>query len=124
MRLPSESTQQGEIDMDREDVGDVTEGCFIVVKLSCVGGKSAKYYVAKVVEACEEEEDGEESYEVNFLRQSAKVPGKFVFPDVEDASEVEARFIVKVLPPPVHQNKMTKRQNQFVSFDCGLSYCE
>ena len=74
----SESTQQGEIDMDKEDVGDVTEGCFIVVKLSCVGGKSAKYYVAKVVEACEGEEDGEESYEVNFLRQSAKVLGKCV----------------------------------------------
>ena len=110
--------------MDKKDVDDVTEGCFLVVKLSCVGGKSAKYYVAKEVEACEEEEDGEESYEVNFLRQSAKVPGKFVFPDVEDASEVEARFIVKVLPPPVHQDKMTKRQNKFVSFDCDLSYCE
>ncbi|GFS19699.1 hypothetical protein ElyMa_001551200 [Elysia marginata] len=91
--------------MDREDVGDVTEGCFIVVKLSCVGGKSAK-----VVEACEEKEDGEESYGINFLRQSAKVPGKFVFPEVEDASEVEAPFIVKVLPLPVHQDKMTKRQ--------------
>lgn len=110
--------------MDTGDVGEVTEGCFIVVRLPCVGGKSAKYYVAKVVEVCGEDVDGDLMYEVNFLRQSVKAPGKFVFPDVEDASEVEARFVTKVLPPPTHQEKLTKRQNQFVSFDYDLSYCE
>ena len=73
--------------------------------------------------ACERDNDTV-IHEVKFMRQSAKAPGKFIFPDVEDMSEIEDKFIIKVLPPPISIGNQTKRQAQFLSFSTDLSFCE
>ena len=100
----------------------MTNGRYVVVKLLYVGSNKAKHYVAQVVGAGEAGE--EVVHEVKFLRQSTKAPEKFVFPDVDDASEVEDNFIMKTLPTPIQHDKQTKRKAQFISFDSDLSYCE
>ena len=73
--------------------------------------------------ACERDNDAV-IHEVKFMRQSAKAPGKFIFPDVEDMSEIEDKFIIKVLPPPISIGNQRKRQAQFLSFSTDLSFCE
>lgn len=74
-----------------DDVGTVTKHDFVLVKF--VTKKTQKYYVGQVLDI---EASGE--YYVNFMRR--KPPGYFfIFPDVQDASQVSADDTIK-LPAP------------------------
>lgn len=108
------------------DRDNITDGCYAFIKLPCVGSTKNKHYVAMVVKAACEQDNDTVIHEVKFVRQSAKAPGKFIFPDVEDVSENEIgdKFIIKVLPPPISIGNQTKRQSQFLSFFTNLSFCE
>ncbi|KAK3732958.1 hypothetical protein RRG08_002568 [Elysia crispata] len=107
-----------EVDTGRGSRGNITDGCYAVIKLPYVGSTKNKHYVAMIVKAACERDNDTVIHEVKFMRQSAKAPGKFIFPDVEDMSEIEDKFIIKVLPPPISIGNQTKRQAQFfVIFD-------
>ena len=70
-------------------------GDYIIVKLISRNSTKARHYVVNIVE-----KNSNGDYEVQFFRQSPKIPGKFVKPIEEDASIVQREDIVFCLPPP------------------------
>ena len=89
-------------------------GDYIIVKLMPINSTKARHYVANIVE---KNEDGD--YEVQFFRQSSKVPGKLVKPNEEDTSIVQREDIVFCLPPPSSVGD-TKRMQSMLRFPVGL----
>ena len=89
-------------------------GDYIIVKLMPINSTKARHYVANIVE---KNEDG--NYEVQFFRQSSKVPGKFVKPIEEDTSIVQRKDIVFCLPPPSSVGA-TKRIQSMLRFPVNI----
>ena len=89
-------------------------GDYIIVKLMPINSTKARHYVANIVE---KNEDG--NYEVQFFRQSFKVPGKFVKPIEEDTSIVQRKDIVFCLPPPSSVGA-TKRIQSMLRFPVNI----
>ena len=121
---PSENESEKPVSIEEfnasfEDL-DFSPGDFIVCRVPCVGHKSGfKRYVAKVLSS-----DADGLSDVRFLRQSAKAPNKFVYPDTIDTSEINKDDVQLVLPEPLASSTATKRQASLFCFGVDLSYCE
>lgn len=86
---------------------------YLLVEFDTKGAKV--YYIAQVLE----EENSQGEVRVSFLRRSAKMVGKFIFPDVPDVQYVDKKDIKLVLPEAIICGK-TKRQLSFLSFDMNF----
>ena len=93
---------------EEREVGDC-----IIVKLMPINSTKARHYVANIVE---KNEGGD--YEVQFFRQSSKVPGTFVKPIEEDTSIVKRKDIVFCLSPSSVGG--TKRIQSMLRFPVSL----
>lgn len=99
-----------EINLD-ETVDNLKVGDYIMTRFKA--NKKEIFYVGQIT-AIEEK-----CCEVSFLRKSEKVKNKFIFPNVNDVSEVDKADIAFKLPDP--RVTGTKRQQGLLQFDVNFS---
>lgn len=99
---------------------DPEEGEFVLVQFTETGNRptSSKiiYFCGKVLKKI-----SDDAFEIDFLRKSAKCPGKFIFPSVKDIATVDKKDIKMILS---HTQTVgaTKRQQSFINFDIKLDH--
>lgn len=99
---------------------DPEEGEFVLVQFTETGNRptSSKiiYFCGKVLRKV-----SDNAFEIDFLRKSAKCPGKFIFPSVKDIATVDKKDI-KVILFHTQTVGATKRQQSFINFDIKLDH--
>lgn len=120
----SNTPKQNEKIIDKEnftpvDLKILKVNDFVLVEFT--SGKKKKknlYYVGQVLNLDYEQK----KISLKLLRKSGKTKNFFVFPNVEDLSEVNPEQIKLILPKPVSDNNhITKRQKNFLDFNADFS---
>lgn len=121
-------SMHGESSEDEEDFADdQTDGQsrkdpedddYVLVKLKLENSENKwVFYVGQIKERIKDEE--ETCYDVDFYRQSKKLPGRFVKPANEDRAKVMKNEIVMCLPKPITTGG-TKRVQSMLKFPLNL----
>ena len=94
-----DDTEDDEVTDDSNSVKTPQNGKFYLIKFD--SKRSVKHFVGKLLSS-----DGTtDTYEMVFMRQSTKVPFKFVWPNVTDRGNVEERQIIKCLSTPREERR-------------------
>ena len=93
-----------------------TDDC-VLAKLIPNNSTKGAHYVGAITEVSTDE--GETSYDVEFYRQSRKMNGRFIKPDIEDKFRIARCDIIMCLPKPITTDS-TKRIASMLLFNVDL----
>ena len=104
----TELTEQiSEPDIDNLDTGDFVLVRFVTKKLNII-------YAGQIVDKSRDVDTNDTLFEVKFLRREKPSAFSFVFPQVEDISEVTLEQIVGKLPMPATQGGTARVARHFI----------
>ncbi|KAG1662866.1 Armadillo-like helical domain-containing protein 3 [Nymphon striatum] len=83
----------GHLELAKLAAKDPETSDFVLAKLTPINSSKEVHYVGQITEVSTDE--GETSYEVEFYRQSRKVCGRFIKPDVEDNCKIMGKTAAK-----------------------------
>lgn len=89
-----------------------SEGDYVLVTFNA--GRELKYYVGKIIQ----EKDEDDDLQISYMRKVVdSKPPSFVLPNIPDLNSVHINDVCAVLPKPTYPAKTTRRQQSILCFN-------